>query len=256
MSSVLLSAESGRHAVAAVKASQEARPEGSPDSLWKGDCLKKIPGTGSNRVREIEYHRKSRSDSSCTEHVAEDFDSDMEAMSVYSDVVSSKKCHLLSQDELIEVLGQSMTQLAQRGGIDNNGLFSGPNIPKISVCEYLKRMVRYINEWQKKQTEAVSTGLRALILSMIYVDRICEKNVDFQLTISNVHRLCMVAMLQAIKFTEDVPFPNSFWARVGGVSLKELNVLESQFLRMIQFELMVLPESFDRALCMFAVESC
>lgn len=43
----------------------------------------------------------------------------------------------------------------------------------------------------------------------------------------------------ATKFFEENYFPNSFYAKIGGISLKDLNELECEFLTLIDFKLFV-----------------
>ncbi len=46
-------------------------------------------------------------------------------------------------------------------------------------------------------------------------------------------------MLLAVKFTEDYFYPNSFYAKVGGIPSEELNRLELAMLFLLRFELLV-----------------
>jgi len=55
----------------------------------------------------------------------------------------------------------------------------------------------------------------------------------------NVHRLFLAAVITAIKFNEDDFYSNSFYSKIGGVSINELNNLEDEFLRLINFNLWV-----------------
>ena len=51
-------------------------------------------------------------------------------------------------------------------------------------------------------------------------------------------------MLVAIKYNEDDYFSNSFYAKVGGVTKKEIDTLEYEFLSLIDFNLYVSEELF------------
>ncbi len=59
-----------------------------------------------------------------------------------------------------------------------------------------------------------------------------------------MQRLILVAMLLAIKFHDDHFFSNQYYAAVGGVSLVELNQMETEMLGMLQFRLFVSPGLF------------
>jgi len=58
-------------------------------------------------------------------------------------------------------------------------------------------------------------------------------------------RLILTSILLTSKFYNDVYYGNNFAAFVGGVHLKELNVLEAEFLNYIDWALWVEPEEFD-----------
>jgi len=75
-----------------------------------------------------------------------------------------------------------------------------------------------------------------LILILIYIDRICDYN---SLVISryNVHRLLLAAKIVSIKVKEDDFFPNSFYSKLGGVTVEEFNSLENEFLKLIRYKL-------------------
>ena len=53
-------------------------------------------------------------------------------------------------------------------------------------------------------------------------------------------------MLTSIKFADDSYFDNGFYAQVGGVTIEDLNRLESEFLFLIQFDLHVMPTLYSQ----------
>ncbi len=57
----------------------------------------------------------------------------------------------------------------------------------------------------------------------------------------------MAALIVATKFNEDLIYKNSHYAKVGGVSLEELNLLEHYFLETISYNIYIDPEQY--ALC-------
>ena len=62
---------------------------------------------------------------------------------------------------------------------------------------------------------------------------------DQQFTNYNIHRLLLTVVLVSIKMNEDDFYSNAYYAKVGGVTLKEINNLEDDFLKMIKFRLWV-----------------
>ena len=106
--------------------------------------------------------------------------------------------------------------------------------PNISIRLYLKRLEEYM-----KCSE------ESFILALIYLDRITARDRNFVINSYCIHRLFLSGLVIAAKFFEDKYYKNSYYARVGGISNPELNVLESQFLQMIDFKLFVSTEEYE-----------
>ena len=77
-----------------------------------------------------------------------------------------------------------------------------------------------------------------LIITLIYIDKICE-NSNLQLTMENIHRLLLTCVVVSIKYNEDDCYSNEYYAKVGGISLKELNQLEHNMLELMNFDVFV-----------------
>ena len=112
--------------------------------------------------------------------------------------------------------------------------FLSKKIPSISIEKYLVRLVSH-------SKMEIST----LILILIYIDKICKNN-KFRLNFFNIHKFIVTSMLVSIKYNEDDFFSNSFYAKVGGVSKTELNTLEYIFLSLIDFELYVDDDLYNK----------
>ena len=111
-------------------------------------------------------------------------------------------------------------------------VFSSRTIPAISIEDYLIRMQNYANI--EKNT---------LIVGLIYIDRLCQIS-EITLTYYNIHRILFTSILLSIKYNEDKYYDNKYYADIAGVSKKELNCLEINFAKMIQFNLYVNDETF------------
>jgi hypothetical protein len=110
--------------------------------------------------------------------------------------------------------------------------FNAKKKPVVEVKIYLERIVRYTNLEES-----------TLVLSLIYIDQLCSKN-DFILTPLNIHRVLFVSILCAIKYNEDDFYANTYYAKVAGISGIELNNLEYEFLKYLDFGLYVTNELF------------
>ena len=72
-------------------------------------------------------------------------------------------------------------------------------------------------------------------------------NDSFAITHSNMHRLILSAVLLTTKFWEDRFMSNRYFARLGGISLGEMNALEIELLMMLSCDLCIAPEVYSAA---------
>ena len=112
--------------------------------------------------------------------------------------------------------------------------FINKNIPSISLKDYLIRLINYskINE-------------STIIIVLIYIDRITKLN-HFLLTYSNIHKLILAAFILSIKYNEDTYYSMSIYAKIGGVTLSELNKLEFEYIKLIGFDLFIQQKLYDK----------
>ena len=113
-------------------------------------------------------------------------------------------------------------------------VFSATIIPGISIQDYLIRIQTYSNI--EKST---------LIICLIYIDRFCNK-AKVTLTYYNIHRILFSAILMSIKYNEDSFYDNKYYSQIAGVKLKELKTLEYHFIKLLNCELYVSRELFDK----------
>ncbi|GAB5355216.1 hypothetical protein AAMO2058_000186900 [Amorphochlora amoebiformis] len=113
--------------------------------------------------------------------------------------------------------------------------FHAASIPPITVAEYIDRIAQY---------STCSRG--CFILALVYIDRIIHVNQDFFVSSFNVHRLLITSVLVAAKYHDDDSLDNGFYADVGGISCEEMNVMELEFLFLLNFSLKVSPDTFRR----------
>eukprot|EP00727_Mastigamoeba_balamuthi_P002551 m51a1_g12293 hypothetical protein (249) ;mRNA; r:314094-315201 len=112
--------------------------------------------------------------------------------------------------------------------------FDGPRAPSYPVDRYLHRIHRY-----------TYCGSTCLLAALIYIDRAAMKQPDVRITSRNIHRLLITSVVVSMKFWSDQFFDNEYYARVGGISSKELCTLEIWFLRQLDFDLVIEPEVFE-----------
>lgn len=103
--------------------------------------------------------------------------------------------------------------------------------PGISVLDYLNRLAKH------------ATLSPPLLLSMVYyIDRLCVSYPDFTINTLTVHRFLITSATVAAKGLSDSFWNNSTYAKVGGVRLAELKLLELEFLYRVDWKIVPNPE--------------
>lgn len=106
--------------------------------------------------------------------------------------------------------------------------FLSKKIPPISIKDYLLRLHRYC---------PMSTAV--YLATSFYITRMALVEKCLHVTPKNMHRLVLAGLLVATKALEDLSYPHSRVAKVGGVSEQELSKLEISFCFLANFELRV-----------------
>eukprot|EP01062_Namystynia_karyoxenos_P018407 TRINITY_DN16861_c0_g1_i1.p1 TRINITY_DN16861_c0_g1~~TRINITY_DN16861_c0_g1_i1.p1 ORF type:complete len:234 (+),score=64.56 TRINITY_DN16861_c0_g1_i1:101-802(+) len=104
-------------------------------------------------------------------------------------------------------------------------VFDSASCPRISVRNYLIRVIQW----------GGFTSEEGLLMAAIYVRRMRECS-GLGLTSMNVHRILLAALVIMAKHCSDSHFCNSWYARVGGIALPDLNRLETTFLQCMDWE--------------------
>ena len=171
-----------------------------------------------------------------------------EYLSLNSSISSSKKSNKIINDlkeenipfRTIEIISDLFNNICEENKDKSQNInnkinpFLTINIPSMSIKDYLLRLAKFarINE-------------STLIITLIYIDRICKIN-NFKLHFKNIYKLIISSMIVAIKYNEDYFYSTEVYAKLGGLTVKELKYLEFQFLVLIKFCLFVEKELFDK----------
>ena len=118
----------------------------------------------------------------------------------------------IPNNKLIKAIAITLTSiLDQNKNLENykeilknqsRAVFSANIIPNISVKDYLERIQTYSNVERS-----------TLIISLIYIDRLCNK-AKVTLTHYNIHRILFSAILLSIKFNEDSFYDNKYYSQI------------------------------------------
>ena len=55
----------------------------------------------------------------------------------------------------------------------------------------------------------------------------------------NIHKLIIASLIVSIKYNEDYYYSNKIYAKICGISREEINKLEIEFLKLLEFNLFV-----------------
>jgi len=86
-----------------------------------------------------------------------------------------------------------------------------------------------------------------LVIAMIYLDRLLSMGGSkITFTAETCHRLILTSLVAAIKFHDDdwAPYPNAFYAENGEIDVKDLNAMEKQLCKSIDWHFYVRPEEY------------
>lgn len=106
-------------------------------------------------------------------------------------------------------------------------------VPGILVEDYVQRIAEY-----------TYISPTTLVVTLIYLDRLCDRYPTLMITQINVFKLFFVAARVASKFNDLRTLNNKHFASVGGISNKHLNELEARLLIELRFDLFVSPNEF------------
>lgn len=113
-------------------------------------------------------------------------------------------------------------------------IYNSISIPKITVYNFLIKIYKYLD-----------CGIECYIVALIYIDKFLKKYPNIILNNYNIHRILLIFIIIAIKYLEDIPISNKYYAKLCGLSLKEINKLEKQTLQNLNYDLFISKEDFD-----------
>ncbi|KAJ5661709.1 Nuc-1 negative regulatory protein preg [Penicillium maclennaniae] len=112
--------------------------------------------------------------------------------------------------------------------------FHSRSPPRISVQDYMQRLTTH------------ATLSPPILLSMVYyIDRLCAFYPAFTVSSLTIHRFLITSATVASKGLSDSFWTNKTYARVGGISMNELAMLELEFLFRTQWRIVPQPEVLE-----------
>lgn len=152
-------------------------------------------------------------------------------------LITILECYMMErirQNEIIERAEERECKMYGRKMAEPS-VFHALHMPSITPIEYLRRLDRY------------AYCSRAVFITAFYfLDKIANmKNVGLRINSLSVHRLLLTAVLLSTKVMDDVLYDNAHFAKVGGLGVKELNELELDLLKVLEFKLHITPKEFE-----------
>ena len=145
----------------------------------------------------------------------------------------------LKSNKLEFIISEILTEISsQNSEVEFNpeDPFSRQNPSKVTLQYFFGRIRRY------SQIEKST-----LIIILIYIDRVCITS-GIILNPHNIHRLILGCLILAIKYNEDVYYNNEYYAKIGGVPLDEINTLEYKSFELIEQNLFISDDIFEKYL--------
>ncbi len=105
--------------------------------------------------------------------------------------------------------------------------FYSRKIPLLTIEQYLNRIIKY--------TQMENS---TLIISFIFILQILEKE-NYYICKNNIYRIILSSCLIANKVNDEFHFKNSYFSKIGGLNLNEMNYLEYSFLNKMNFKLYI-----------------
>ena len=144
---------------------------------------------------------------------------------------------------LVPLYARFVSQLAKKNDQElEQGVvtpFHALRAPSVAVDDYAARILKYSQ-----------CSPCCFVYSLILLDRVQRREPSLQVGSLTIHRLVLASVLVASKFLDDFYYNNAYWAKVGGVSLSEINALELEFLFAAGFRLHAQTEEYMAYRCL------
>ncbi|CAD8189842.1 unnamed protein product [Paramecium octaurelia] len=135
------------------------------------------------------------------------------------------------EDNIIYAIAKVLDEIVKETDIIESPIqtvFHTNKKPQITIYKYIERIKMYSY-----------CSNECFVLALIYIDKVQERNQDVVINSHCVHRFLLACILLSIKYNDDDYYKNDYYARVGGVTLQELNQLERELLTLLDYQLFV-----------------
>jgi hypothetical protein len=96
-----------------------------------------------------------------------------------------------------------------------------------------------VRDYVQRIADHSKCSLVCFVAAYGYLQRLSKVDSKYRVCSRSVHRLLISSVLIAAKLFDDKFYSNAFYARIGGISTKELNRLELEMLQLLEFRMWV-----------------
>eukprot|EP00927_Polykrikos_kofoidii_P056914 TRINITY_DN51000_c0_g1_i1.p1 TRINITY_DN51000_c0_g1~~TRINITY_DN51000_c0_g1_i1.p1 ORF type:complete len:269 (-),score=23.63 TRINITY_DN51000_c0_g1_i1:317-1123(-) len=114
-------------------------------------------------------------------------------------------------------------------------IFFGVSAPPLDIFGYFCRL------WDQFKCTP-----ECYVAATVYIDRAVMRRPDLLTNDLSIHRLLLTGLVIAAKFQDDRHYTNAVYARIGGVSIADLDALERVFLSIVDWNLYVSRPEYER----------
>jgi hypothetical protein len=166
-------------------------------------------------------------------------DQGTDSIKVAADKLVEKVEGFTSGEELLGGLDRLLTKwvgtkVGTRDKTQIGAAFHSLKPPSISIKRFLQRIHHFF-----------VCSDECYVLALVYIARAAEADSSMAVSARSVHRLLFVATMVAAKCHDDSHYRNSYYAKVGGLPIEEVNDLEISFLKILDWRLTVEPEEYQ-----------
>ncbi|KAK1827020.1 cyclin-domain-containing protein [Podospora conica] len=126
-----------------------------------------------------------------------------------------------------------------------------PGAPVWQIAESAKASRRF-KEWVQSVLSTTQVTQNVILLALLFIHRLKTINPTVKGRQGSEYRLFTVALMLGNKFLDDNTYTNKTWADVSGISVKEIHVMEVEFLSNMRYSLLASKEQWDEWLVKLA----
>merc|ERR1712187_733137 len=111
--------------------------------------------------------------------------------------------------------------------------YHSAQLPSISIQDYISRLRKLF-----------VCSEECFVIALVYIDRVIKNTTSVTVCDVTVHRLLVIAVMTAVKFHDDHFYSNKYYAKAGGLTLRETNRLEVLMLNDLNWKMLVTTQEY------------